>query len=59
LKHLKNIRLQHALLLQHLLAEIVHHSSHGVDNGHDLLVGNGGGGDTSAAPGTQQRGHGA
>jgi len=34
--------------LQHLLAEVAHYGGYGVDSGHDLLVGNGGIGSTSA-----------
>jgi hypothetical protein len=35
---------------QHLLAEVVRHGGHDVDSDHNLLVGNDGGGGTSATP---------
>jgi hypothetical protein len=55
LKHLK-----HTLLSQHLLAEIAHRGSHGVDSGHDLLVGNDGVSSTSETPRRARgMGHGA
>jgi hypothetical protein len=38
------------LTSQHLLAQVMRHGGHGVDNGHDFLVGNSGNGSTSAIP---------
>jgi hypothetical protein len=43
--------LQHVLSSQHLLAEVTHHGAHGVNNGHNLLVGNGGIDSTSTRAG--------
>jgi hypothetical protein len=52
--------LQHAFSSQRLLAEVVHRGSNDVDNGHDLLVGNGSVGSTTVAPRRARgTGHGA